>query len=70
MRFPIGRGLEVLEGALAIGRQADTLPVSEMRTRMEVVQAQATNPASATDTPLFTRIKGWLSAKADTVPAD
>jgi hypothetical protein len=31
-------GLKVLEGALAIGRQADTLGINEVRTRLEKVQ--------------------------------
>ena len=32
---------KVLEGALAIGRQADTLGVDEARTRLEKVQSRA-----------------------------
>ncbi len=46
-------GLEVLEGALAIGRQADPLGPDEVRTRMDDVKSRA---ASA---PV---VKKWLAA--------
>src|SRR5918997_2904446 len=44
--------LKVLDGALAIGRQADPFPADETRSRMEAVQARATTPTSIPDTPL------------------
>ena len=47
------RGLEVLEGALAIGRQADALALEDVQSRMdgaksraEAVQQTATKSAS------------------------
>jgi hypothetical protein len=36
--IPFNKGLEVLEGALAIGRQADPLGPEEVRTRMDAVR--------------------------------
>src|SRR5215217_2896625 len=42
LHFPFERGLEVLEGVLAIGRQAEAFPGEEVRTRMEAVRAKAT----------------------------
>ena len=61
--------LEVLKGALAIGRQADLFPPDEVRTRMSAVQARATTPMSVPDTPLFAKIKSWFEAKSETEPA-
>lgn len=68
-RFPFDEGIEVLEGALAIGRQADLFPLEEVKGRMMAVQAQATSPASDPDTPLFAKIEGWFSAKSEPEPA-
>ena len=58
--------LEVLEGALAIGRQADLFPPEEVRARMDTVQKGATTPMSVPDTPLFAKIKGWFGTKGET----
>src|SRR5215218_6343593 len=44
-------GLAVLEGALAIGRQADTLGPETVKTRMGVVQGQATRDTSVAQKP-------------------
>ncbi len=68
-RFPFDRGLSVLESALAIGRQAHLFPFEEVKSRMEAVQARATNPTSIPDTPLFAKIKDWFSAPAKTETA-
>ena len=38
MLLPFERGLGILEGALAIGRQADPLGLGDVRSRMESVQ--------------------------------
>jgi hypothetical protein len=40
-------GIEILEGALAIGRQADPLAPDIARARMETAKAKATSVASA-----------------------
>jgi hypothetical protein len=61
-------GLKVLEGALAIGRQADTLGVHEARTRLETVQSRASSAASVSDSPIFAKIKSWLERKKQTEP--
>jgi hypothetical protein len=61
--LPFEVGLEVLEGALAIGRQADAFPAEEVKVRMNTVQAQATTVTSVPDTPLFAKIKKWLTSK-------
>jgi hypothetical protein len=59
----IARGIEVLEGALAIGRQAEPLAPDVARTRMAAMQAQATTDTSIAETPLFGKIKAWFTAK-------
>ena len=56
-------GLQVLEGALATGRQADTLGVDEARTRLEKVQSRASSAASVADSPIFAKVKSWLERK-------
>jgi hypothetical protein len=61
-------GLKVLEGALAIGRQADTLGVEEARTRLETVQSRASSAASVSDSPIFAKVKSWLERKKLTEP--
>ena len=53
-------GLKVLEGALAIGWQADTLGVNEAKTRLETVQSRASSSASVADSPIFAKVKSWL----------
>jgi hypothetical protein len=68
------RGLEVLEGALAIGQQADPLGSGEVQTRMDAARARRTKPtrptapASAPGNPLLSKIKSWLTVN-ETEPA-
>jgi hypothetical protein len=62
-RLPFQEGITVLEGALAIGRQAGVSAPDEVRTRMEAVQASATIPTSVPDTPLLAKIKKWFGTK-------
>ena len=69
VRFNFDRGLQVLEGVLSIGKQADLIPPDAMRNRMEAVQARATSVTSVPDTPLFDQIKGWFSTGIETEPA-
>jgi hypothetical protein len=64
------KGLEVLEGALAIGRQADALALDDVRSRMDDVKssvkaAQRTTPkpASPTGGHLVSKLKIWLGGK-------
>ncbi len=56
-------GLKVLEGALAIGWQADTRGFDEARTRLEKVQSGACSAASVADSPIFAKVKSWLGRK-------
>ncbi len=65
--IPFDLGLIVLEGALAIGRQADPFAPDEVQTRMEAARGQ---PRASTKTPSPTRkrsvvskVKNWLGAK-------
>jgi hypothetical protein len=70
-RFPFQEGLEVLEGALAIGRQADALGLDTVRTRMGAVQGRATTDTLVpdTDNTLLSKIKGWFGVAKQTEPA-
>jgi hypothetical protein len=52
--------LEVLEGALAIGRQADVVVTEEVRSRLDAVQKSAKAPTSVADHLKFSKIKAWL----------
>ncbi|MBQ0821214.1 hypothetical protein KBI52_13475 [Microvirga sp. HBU67558] len=60
-RQPFRDRLATLEGALAIGRQADALAPEEVRTRLEGVQKRAVSPASRDEHPLLTTVQGWLA---------
>jgi hypothetical protein len=62
-RLPLREGITVLEGALAIGRQAEVGAPEEVRAWMEAVQARATILTSVPDTSLFAKIKTWLGTK-------
>ncbi len=61
--IPMDFGLEVLEGALAIGRQAGPFPAEEVKIRMDTARAQARMPTSAPDRSFLTMVKDWLKAK-------
>jgi len=61
-------GLQILEGELAIGRQAEASAPDEVRTRMEVLQRSA--PAgSIADSLSFAKVKSWFEAKIHTTLA-
>ena len=65
------KGLEVLDCALTIGRQADPLGPDQVETRMEAALAARGKPrrvqeaASAPNTPFFTRVKDWLMKEVE-----
>jgi hypothetical protein len=59
-RLTFRDGIQVLEGALAIGRRADGLAPAAVRTRMADAQQQASTPTSVDEHPLFAKIRGWL----------
>ena len=60
------RGLDILEGALAIGRQADVLGPETVKSRMADVQGRATTATSVPDPSLLSTIKGWFGATKQT----
>ena len=69
IRLPFNVGLEALEGALAIGRQADALGPEKVRTRMEAARAGKSRPvkseasAAVQDMPFFSKAGSWLTMK-------
>jgi hypothetical protein len=66
--LPFRARLDVLEGALAFGHQADLLEPEEVRTRMAVVQQNAATPTSMVDYPMFAKIKSWFGSAKNTEP--
>jgi hypothetical protein len=52
-------GLQALEGALAIGRQADPLGIDEAASRLDAVRGPA-NPTKKRPGSLPAKVKGWL----------
>ncbi len=66
---PFDVGLKILEGALAIGRQADPLGPEEVQTRMDAARGREgkptrpATPASVPDKPFFSKVKSWLTMK-------
>src|SRR3712207_741856 len=67
--FTFQEGLAVLEGALAIGRQADALGLDTVKTRMGAVRGRATTATSVADRPLLSKLKGWFGVARQTGPA-
>jgi hypothetical protein len=60
-RVGFEKGLEVLEGALEIGRRADEVSHNEVSQRMEAVQRAAKTATSVPDLPqAFAKVKSWL----------
>ncbi len=68
-RLTTKRGIEILEGALAIGQQAEPLTPDIARARMDAVkdkattatEVKATTPTKAPEMPLFAKVKSWLA---------
>lgn len=56
------RGIQILEGALAIGRQADRLPEPTVEARMAAVKDQANAISLPEVTPVLAKMKGWLTS--------
>jgi hypothetical protein len=52
--------LEILTGALAIGRQADELAPEEVGTRMAGIRHCAAAPTSIDEHPLISNVQGWF----------
>ena len=60
------QGLHVLQGALAIGRQADLFAADKVRTRMDAVRANAPTaiPVPAEVPPsLLSNIRSWFGLR-------
>ena len=68
-RLTFQEELAVLEGALAIGRQADALGPETVKTRMASVQGRATTATSVANSPLFSKLKSWFGAAKQSEPA-
>ena len=64
-RLPFREGLQILEGALAIGRQADGLAPEEVTTRLESVRPTATPPTAASTPAAYSsnlaKLKTWFA---------
>src|SRR3712207_4270672 len=56
-RLPFRQGLQILEGALAIGRQADLLAPEEVTTRLETAQQAASHPPITVSTSKLAKLK-------------
>ena len=67
-RLSIEKGIEILEGALAIGRQADPLAPDVARTRMEVARGRVPAAMPKRSGPLLEKVKSWFTAEPE--PAD
>jgi hypothetical protein len=65
--FSFEEGLQALEGALAIGRQADPLGLDAVKTRFEAAQGQATRMTSVPDSHLFFKAKGWFESVSEAI---
>ncbi len=61
-RLPFREGLQILEGALAIGRQADGPAPEEVTTRLEAVQQSATPSTPAAYSSKLAKIKAWFAS--------
>ena len=55
------RGIEILEGALAIGRQADSLESPLVEARLSAVKEKASTATSKVNKPLLATVKNLLS---------
>ena len=63
-RLAFREGLQILEGALAIGRQADGFAPEEVTTRLESVRQSATPPTLAAYSSKLAKIKAWFAPAA------
>ncbi len=61
LRLSFQEALEILEGALAIGRQADLLAPEEVTTRLETVRQSAPPPKQAALPSKLAKIKAWFA---------
>jgi hypothetical protein len=66
--YSFEHGLRVLEGALAIGRQANAIAATDVRSRMDEVQSRWSRMTSRGDTPVISKIKSWFLPEKQTEP--
>ena len=66
---PFGEGVSILEGALAIGRQAGDLAPDMVQARLRSVQGRAAIAASVPDNPVMQKIKSWFGGSKQVEPA-
>jgi hypothetical protein len=59
-RISFRQHLDVLDGALVIGRQADLFPSEEVKTRLEAVQQGANTATSVADYAVFSQMQTWF----------
>ncbi len=69
-RLSIEKGIEILEGALAIGRQAEPLAPETARTRLDAAKAKTMTVTSKPDGSLFGKVTAWLTAGKVLEPTD
>jgi hypothetical protein len=68
-RLSFDKGLKVLEGALAIGRQVDPLGPVEVQIRMDAARMgkralpRVEEPAPGSNKPFLSKVKSWLTLK-------
>jgi hypothetical protein len=60
------RGLATLEGALAIGRQADPFPAHEVEARLAAVRAKAAPREPIPTSSILPKVKNWFAMKETT----
>ena len=61
----IEKGIAVLEGALAIGRQADPLTIETVHTRLEAVREKARPASPKPSGPLLKKVKSWFTVELE-----
>jgi hypothetical protein len=67
--YSFEHGVRVLEGALAIGRQAEVTDAADVTSRMDEVQSRASRPTFLADSPVFSKIKSWFQREKQTEPS-
>ena len=60
-RLSLREGLQILEGALAIGRQADGLAPEEVMTKLQAVQHSAPPSMTAASSSKLAKLKAWFA---------
>jgi hypothetical protein len=64
-RLTMERGIEILEGALAIGRQAEPLMAETAHARLEAVRSKARPATPKPSRPLLKKVKSWFTAELE-----